>query len=104
MKIRRYYGFDCDSVMGFNNGSYVDDEFIEVASHEEAMQLCLEALKECWNIDKASLEEQDNGYEFTTGYYDNDGNDISREEFLERNENEEYGSWRYVYVTYESEE
>jgi hypothetical protein len=102
MKIRRYYGHDCDSVMGFNNGYYIDDKPLKVKGHSEAMKACLDALIEYWTISNDDLFELDNGYEFIIAYYDPDGNEITRDQFLDNNDNEEY-SYRYVYVTYELE-
>lgn len=107
IKIRRYCGYDCDSINGFNNGYYVDDEPIEAADEADAMRLCLEAMAERWNTRNADntrsedFEELDNGYQLITGYYDNDGNPFTRAQFIDANENEETGSYSYVYVTYE---
>lgn len=104
MKIRRYYGYDCESVMGFNNGSYVDDEPIEVKNEEIAFILCKDALAERWDLTKFTTEDlelQDDGIQLITGYYDDEGNEITRDKFLELNFDEERGSYRYVFVNYE---
>lgn len=100
MKIRLYYGYDCDSVNGFNNGYYLHDYSIEVKDIDEAFKQCEYAIKELWG-GKSELEELDNGFELITGYYDNEGTELTEEQFQELNENEESGSWSYVYVTYE---
>lgn len=71
--IRRYYGHDCNSVDGFNNGYYFDDEF---RISKDPLKDCLSLLKNLWDIrDKKDLTELDNGYELITGYSDKDGND-----------------------------
>ena len=102
MKIRRYYGHDCDSAMGFNNGHYIDDDWIEVKNTDEAMQACKDFLAEHWRIKDYpdQLIEVDQGYEFQTGFYDHDGNDIKPDDF------DDYKGhhYRYVYVTYEEEQ
>jgi hypothetical protein len=102
VKIRRYYGHDCDSVSGFNDGYYLDDEFVEVKNHAEAERLCKEALAERWACKDKDLEDIDGTcFQLTTGYYDNDGNDLTRDAWIEANEDKETGCYRYVYVSYE---
>jgi hypothetical protein len=104
MKIRRYLGFDCDSEQGFNNGQYVDDTEVEVKDYDEAKALCMDALKEHLGHEVKENEVRDVGtdypcIEFVTAHFDDDGNEISALEFLELNQNEEHGSWRYIYVS-----
>lgn len=107
MKIRRYLGYGCVSVNGFNNGHYIDDEPIECADYAEAERLCTEALQEYVGTD---VKCEDQGQyelpivEAVTGYFDDEGNEISETEFQVMNENEEAGSWRYVYVSAERQE
>ena len=101
MKIRRYFGFDCDSTSGFNNGCYIDQSPIEVVSEDHAMELCLEFLGSDFDLREVSPEESDNGYTLITGYYDDEGNTLTESEFLELNENTDSGAWRYVFVNFE---
>jgi len=102
MRIRRYLGHDADSINGFNNGYYLDDaDGIEAKDHEEAFQCCLHALHEHYVFDGTKeLVDDDYGYTLTTTYSDDDGNEITREEFLNLNEASGAGSYRYVFVNY----
>jgi len=105
VKIRRYYGYDCDSEQGFNNGYYVDDEPIEVDNHDEAFSLCRSALGERWDLSKFSEDDWeyhvDDTAQLITSYHDDEGNEITRDKFLELNSDEERGGYRYVFVNYE---
>jgi len=101
MRIRRYLGHDADSINGFNNGYYLDDaDGIEAKDHDEASRLCLKALDERYVVDAGELTKDDYGYTLTTSYSDDNGNEITREEFLNLNEDSESGSYRYVFVNY----
>jgi hypothetical protein len=99
MKFRLYYGFDCDSVNGFNNGYYLDD--IKAKSLGHAYMVARKKLEELSGLNPELFEEIENGFEVVTGYYDDAGNEILEDQFHALNENEESGSWRYVYVTIE---
>lgn len=97
-KYRFYYGYDCDSVNGFNNGYYLED-IDRLMTEEEAFNHCKACLKSLWG--KASpLEEWENGYQLITGFYDIEGNDISESQFEELCD-DDAASYSYVYVTYE---
>jgi hypothetical protein len=100
-KIRRYYGSDCNSVDGFNNGYYIDDDCIETS---DPMKSCMEALVDLWtlNNDPDDLTELENGYEFIIGYFDKNGKELTRKQYLARDR--ESDSYRYVYVTFEEVE
>ena len=100
LKIRRYYGHDCDSVHGFNNGYYIDDEFTEVSSIDRAFDACESVIKERYNLEGLSLREIDRGYELITGYYDTDGNELTEQQFTELDDDDE-AFYNYVYVTFE---
>lgn len=107
MKIRRYLGFDCDSIQGFNNGRYIDDDAIEVKSDTEALQSCKDYLIEHYGTDlfnKCDVTDIENGYEVVTAYYDDTGNEMTREDWTKANDDQEFGLWSYIYVTYETEE
>lgn len=39
--IRPYYGHDCSSVDGFNNGCYLDEIEVEAASEDDAIEQCI---------------------------------------------------------------
>jgi len=102
-KIRRYYGHDCDSIMGFNNGYYIDDNDIQVTDIDDAFKKCKKWILKNYKCKKSDLTELDNGYELITGYYDNDGNDITQKQFNELNDiDSDDGAYRYIYVTFES--
>lgn len=102
MKIRRYYGHDCGSDSGFNDGYYLDREPIEVKDEEEAMKLCLESLVELrGEVDEEELEEDDDGFTLTTGYYDDSGKSLTREQYQEAEEGT--AGYRYVFVNFTEE-
>lgn len=110
MKIRRYYGHDCNSNMGFNDGYYVDSEPIEVKDETEAMEACLKALSGLRGIPLEDLKagvpglsEDDDGYTLITMYSDDEGNSITAEQYAALNENEEAGGYLYVFVNYQIE-
>lgn len=99
MRIRLYYGYDCNSIMGFNDGTYLDE--MEVTDDHAAMEACKRVLLDRWNIPETEFESMDDGYQITTGYFDNDGNKMTMDAWIEANESDDAGSYRYVYVTYE---
>ena len=82
--IRRYYGYDADTIQGFNNGYYIDDEYIEVKDLDEAFALCEEELRSRYEVSELTtdLQDLDNGVELIT-------DDLGR------------GEYRYVFVTFE---
>jgi len=98
MRIRRYCGHDCESVNGFNNGYYIDDDYIEVKDIDDAFEKCKEYLETRWDTNESDIEEWDNGYQLITSYNDNDGNDIKPDDY--DSDKHEYS---YVFVTYEEE-
>jgi hypothetical protein len=90
--------------MGFNNGYYIDDDPIEVKDLDEAYALCETWLCEKWGVTSKDLTEIEEGFQYITGYNDNDGNEMTQESWSEANENKEVGGYRYVYVTFEMKE
>ena len=105
IKYRLYYGHDCNSVDGFNDGYYIDED-THTDTIEEACNRAKIELKKRYGS-HINIEEQDGGesssFQLITGYYDNDGNDLTKEAFTELNENEEAGSYLYVYISIEIE-
>lgn len=104
MKIRRYYGYDCDSVCGFNNGRYVDSDFIEVRDEKHLETLCVGFLNEV--SDNSLPIEESSDFTFTriTGYFDQDGNEINEEKYQELLDEDRDVSYRYIYVSAETSE
>lgn len=105
MRIRRYYGFDCDSVMGFNNGSYIDDEPIKVDNHDEAFELCKQALAERWDLSQFSDDDIENlddaGIQLITGYFNEHG-ELTRKEYLAIDDPDGTKThYSYVFVNFE---
>ena len=102
MKIVRYIGDDCDSINGFNNGGYIDGNPITVKDDTRALRLCKKALHQRWDFKDSELEHYNtdpDGYQLIIGYYDENGNELTPEEYDERdNPNDSY---RYVYCSYE---
>jgi hypothetical protein len=98
MKIRRYYGHDCDSVSGFNDGRYLDDG-IEVSDESEALQACIDALSERYGPSSV-VSLADSSATLITGYYDGDGNELDQDEWEQLNGNG-LGSYSYVFVSWE---
>lgn len=109
MKIRRYLGYDCDSIDGFNNGQYVDDEPIEVKDYAEAEAKCREALAEYLGYEVTDDNSEDIGSEYPcveviTGHFDSKtGEELTEDQFNARDD-ENGTHWRYVYVSAEREE
>ena len=107
LKIRRYYGYDCNSIQGFNDGRYIDADFVEVPSLDAAFEACKTALRdavgvsyECGNT--IPLVKTENGFEAVTGYYDTRGNPLTHGEYLDLcDDDDTAGSYRYQYVNFE---
>jgi hypothetical protein len=55
--IRPYFGFDCDSVNGFNNGHYLDEIVVEASSEEEAITLAMDKYIEINKLDMSRIEQ-----------------------------------------------
>ena len=91
-KYRLYHGWDCNSMTGFDNGSYLEDAGI-FHDEDEARQFVEEffILKGQWdNCDP-------DAYHVITGYYDKHGNRIEEEEF----DVELDHSYSYEYISVE---
>lgn len=102
MKIRRYLGYDADSVNGFNNGRYVDSEPIEVKDHSEAEELCAEALEEYTGMPRSTFDYTNAEMpevKFISGYYNEHGDELTVSEFQELSDDKCH--YRYVFVNAE---
>lgn len=101
MRVRRYYGFDCNSWDGFNNGRYIDADYIDVDSIDAAEELCRAFLRSEYG-DDVEIIEMDSGdaFQVITGYYDEDGNDLTKSQYEKRCMDNKEASYRYVYVSY----
>lgn len=114
MKIRRYLGYDCDSIDGFNNGRYVDDETIEAKDYADAERLCREALSEFLGFKVTKDNSEDIGHgdgpciEVVTGHFDSKTGEELTQKHIDALDGEEYDNglvhYRYVYVSAEFEE
>jgi len=104
VKIRRYYAHDCDSVNGFNNGRYIDSDLIEVKDIDEAFAKCREFIESQYgkDIDDRLVRELEDGYELTTGFFDEDGCDLTYEEYIKRDNDKD--SYMYIVVNFFDEE
>ena len=104
MKIRRYYGYDCDSVMGFNNGRYIDDEPIEVKDLDDAHAKIHETLAELWDLnlfEESEFTHDVHSIELTTGYFNEHG-ELTRKEFLAIDDPDGTKThYSYVFVNFE---
>lgn len=103
IKIRRYYGYDCDSEIGFNNGQYIDEpKGIEVDDIDTAYEKCLETLAYYWTWHESELHEfgddTHGGYEVVTGYY-HDGKELDCFEWLNLDSDDKHYS--YVFVAFD---
>jgi hypothetical protein len=114
MKIRRYLGYDCDSVDGFNNGRYIDDDYIEVKGLTEATKLCMESLSEYLGYDVTEENSEDISHgdgnpciEVITGHYNSKTGEELTDKQVDELDGEEYDKglvhYRYVYVSIDSE-
>jgi hypothetical protein len=104
MKIRRYFGYDCDSVMGFNDGRFIDDhDGIEVKDLNAAIESCAEFLMRQYGVDRGAITVDEStelpSVEYVTGYYDKDGGSLTFARFSDGESEDAY--WRYVFVNFE---
>lgn len=105
-QVRPYFGHDCDSVSGWNNGYYLDEIYVKADSPEEASEKAMEEYCKEYNIplDKDDNEMGDFMISNIKSYSDPDGNEITKEEFEEAYENdpdrhEDYG-YTYEYIDF----
>ena len=101
-KVTPYYGFDCDSKNGFNNGHYLEEITVEAVDEFHASEAAIEKFcrltKGFKNQDECEMFQADFGISTITGYYDNDGNELTKEQ-IEDMEGDEY-TYRYTYVDF----
>jgi len=90
-KWRLYHGFDCNSVTGFNNGTYLSGEYDNEDEAREAAKQHLSPYVGEWD------NTDPDAYTVTTGFYDEVGNELSEEEYDSDNPNHSY-SYQYVSV------
>lgn len=106
MKIRRYYGYDCDSNQGFNNGHYIDEDPIECIDFDDATRLCIQALRKRGHHGPYQVDDSDHpSVECITGYF-YDGNEIAKNAYdaLGDSERENKAGYSYVYISADIEE
>lgn len=109
MKIRRYLGFDCNSWDGFNNGRYVDGDTFDVADYAAAEKACIEVLEEYLGRRLGEYDYEDVSHgdgpciQVITLYTDDEGNEITADQWSDLNEEKECGGYLYIYVSAEKE-
>lgn len=103
--IRPYYGYDCNSEMGFNNGNYLDSIEIMAWNEQEAIEKAIawyventypDGLPEC--IQRDSFFGDNTLYE-EFSYNDKDGKEISQAEYQALDESEQ-GGYLYKYIDF----
>lgn len=101
--VRPYYGYDCNSRDGFNNGHYLDELYIDAESEEDAIDKAMTAFK---LEDRGILvtdDPEDLGdtcLAWITCYVDDDGNDVPKTEWENLNESAEVGGYLYQYIDF----
>ena len=69
--IRPYYGYDCNSVDGFNNGCYLDEIEVTANSEDDAIEQCITLQKESLPKETEYLDFGDfNTVSWVTDYCD----------------------------------
>lgn len=110
--VRPYFGHDCNSWDGFNNGHYLDDITVSADSPEDAIE---QAMKQFIHdpiaseiIDKPKAEIDGHFGESTIYweycYTDGEGNEITEAEFQDLNEDAEVGGYLYQYIDFNNVE
>ncbi len=102
--IRPYYGHDCDSTSGFNNGHYLDEIEIDARDEgdaiERAIEIFLSENTSAGNMSRDSYMGGDHLY-LEYAYSDSDGSDITRERYIELNESgDDVGGYLYQYISF----
>lgn len=104
--VRPYFGHDCNSWDGFNNGHYLDAIQVTADSPEEASCLA-EDLFRAENPRLVLRESEDSsdlfhdGLDWVNAYVDSDGNYITYEQWMELNDGDaEVGGYTYQFVNF----
>jgi len=110
--VRPYFGHDCNSYDGFNNGYYLEPIEVVAKDEDQAVVRAMavyrrtignyELLKEKKSHDTDFFNNGDqSGFYVETCFSDDDGNELTEEEWLSQNENDEVGSYSYQYVSFD---
>lgn len=113
MKFKRYLGFDCDSIDGFNNGQYLDNSPVTARDYDHAVALCTKALSDYLGIEVTEYNSEDVSHgdgpciQVITGHFNTKNGEELTEEQIEALTGEEFDNgtvcYRYVYVSAEQE-
>ena len=85
--VRPYYGHDCNSWDGFNNGCFIDEIEVTAPDEETAKDLALDQyLSDQTDVDRSLIEKNpshmgDNTLYTETIHVDADGNGISKDDY-----------------------
>lgn len=109
--VRPFFGHDCNSHDGFNNGCYLEE--IEVMAQDETQAIVramavyrktignYQLLKDKKSHDTCFFNTGDtSGFYIETYYADDNGDELTESEWMDQNETEEYGSYSYQYVEF----
>lgn len=104
-KVRPYHGHDCDSVNGFNNGSFLNTIIVRAENEDEAIDKAIQNLIERWSIDMNKWELNPSHMSDNTLYYeypitDEEGNEVDQAS-AEFEFDEDKHFYRYEYITFE---
>lgn len=106
--VRPYFGHDCNSFDGFNNGNYLDPIEVRADSPEQATVRAMalyrnaDADRRCYfrSIDNI-YEFGDSSFYFEGPYFDDNSNEISFDQFCDLNENgDDRGGYLYQYIDF----
>lgn len=102
--VRPYFGHDCDSESGFNNGHYLNGIEVDADTEESAIENVLDGFIRN-NIATGTKYEVhgtfgDNTLYWETCYNDGKGNEITEDEYSTLNENDSTGGYCYQYIDF----
>lgn len=86
--VRPYFGHDCDSESGFNNGHYMDEIEVSVSDESDAMDKAMELVKAEFLTDPSEWSNESHMgedvlySEFGHAWFDSEGNEYSSEDDL----------------------
>lgn len=106
--VRPYFGHDCNSDSGFNNGYYLDDITVVAASEEDAIGRAMQA----YITDHPLTTDQEVDGHFGDGtiywitcYNDGNGNEISEQAYNDLMDTDpDEGGYLYQYIDFNNVE
>jgi hypothetical protein len=101
--VRPYFGHDCNSWDGFNNGYYLEEMTVKADSEQDAIDKAMHLAIERGLAPMEACADTlgDATLYWETCYSDGEGNEVSKEQWLELNEDDsEVGGYLYQYLDF----